>query len=78
MQNGGREPGGGSRDLTFWARLSPEYVFGAPTWSWTLGAVSALCPPLTDSTLQPEPRPAPPNFLPFCGGLNCDMLLYVF
>uniref|UniRef100_A0A452QNP7 Integrin subunit alpha 2b n=1 Tax=Ursus americanus TaxID=9643 RepID=A0A452QNP7_URSAM len=28
-----------------------EYVLGAPTWSWTLGAVSAPCPHI------PKPRP---------------------
>lgn len=32
----------GSKDLIRWAGLSPEYVFGAPTWSWTLGAVEVL------------------------------------
>lgn len=47
MRNGGREAGRDSKDLTGWAWLSPEFVFGAPTWSWTLGAVSALCPPLS-------------------------------
>uniref|UniRef100_F6V3C6 Integrin subunit alpha 2b n=1 Tax=Equus caballus TaxID=9796 RepID=F6V3C6_HORSE len=40
-RNGGRKVGS-SKDLILWALLSPEYVFGAPTWSWTLGAVEIL------------------------------------
>lgn len=47
----GREQGG---PRPHWlGPVSPEYVFGAPTWSWTLGAVSATCPAIG----TPEPRP---------------------
>lgn len=67
----------GSKDLIPCAGLSPEYVLGAPTWSWTLGAVSAPWP-ATGHPEAPDPipqpdHPHPPNLLPFftrCGRVS--------
>lgn len=60
LQNGGWEVGWvGSKDFIHsGVRLSPEYVLGAPTWSWTLGAVSAPCP-ATGHPKTPDPTPQP-------------------
>lgn len=55
----------GSKNLI---RFSSEYVLGAPTWSWTLGAVSATCPAIPRSvapgpTLKSEHPPRQPSAL---------------